>query len=114
MSTNTDLHVNPSREEETTSKLPSHIWAGGVAVRTIFLIVLVVLTARVASPQMERLTSIYETPGDLIRALIGVAVCAWCIVNVFKLPKDADAYRTWIYMGIGLVPLALLCAYVVW
>ena len=111
--TNTDLHVNPSREEETASKLPLHIWAGGVAVRTIFLIVLVVLTARVASPQVERLTSLYETPGDLIRVLIGVAVCAWCIVNVFKLPKDADAYRTWIYMGVGL-PLAVLCVYAVW
>ena len=114
MSTNTDLHVNPSREEDTTSKLPLHIWAGGVALRTIFLFILIVLTARVASPQVERLTTLYDTPGDLIRVLIGVAVSAWCIVNVFKLPRDADAYRTWIYMGIGLVPLALLCAYAVW
>lgn len=114
MSTNTDLRVNPAHKEETTTKLSSHVWAGGVAVRTVFLIVLIVLTARVASPQMERLSSIYETPGDLIRVLMGVAVCAWFIVNVFRLPKDSGAYRTWMYMGIVLLPLAALCAYVVW
>ena len=114
MGTETDLQVNPTRKEDPTSKLPSHIWAGGVAVRTIFLIVLIVLTARVASPQMERLATLYETPGDLVRVLIGVAVCAWFIVNVFRLPKDAGAYRTWMYMGIALLPLAVLCAYVVW
>ena len=114
MGTETDLQVNLTRKEDPTSKLPSHIWAGGVAVRTIFLIVLIVLTARVASPQMERLATLYETPGDLVRVLIGVAVCAWFIVNVFRLPKDAGAYRTWMYMGIALLPLAVLCAYVVW
>jgi hypothetical protein len=113
MRTDTDLPVNQARRAEMT-KLPSHIWAGGVAVRTIFLIVLIVLTARVASPQIERLSSIYETPGDLIRVLMGVGVCAWFVVNVFKLPKDAGAYRTWMYMGLALLPLAALCAYVVW
>ena len=115
MSTNTDLRVNqPRKTDDTTSKPSSYVWAGGVAVRTIFLLVLIVLTARVASPQMERLSSIYETPGDLIRVFMGVAVCAWFIVNVFRLPKDAGAYRTWMYMGIALLPLAALCAYVVW
>jgi hypothetical protein len=115
MSTNTELRINQRREAENAAAKPSsRVWAGGVAVRTIFLLVLVVLTARVASPQMERLTSLYETPGDLIRVMIGVAVCAWFIVNVFRLPKDGGAYRTWMYMGVGLLPLAALCAYVVW
>src|SRR6202012_5460473 len=96
MGTNTELQVNQRREAENAAARPSSsVWAGGVAVRTIFLLVLAVLTARVASPQMERLTSLYETPGDLIRVLIGVAVCAWFVVNVFKLPKDGGAYRTW-------------------
>lgn len=113
MSTDTNLRIN-RKADETTPKLSSSVWAGGVAVRTIFLIVLIVLTARVASPQMERLSTIYETPGDLIRVLMGVAVCAWFIVNVFKLPKDGGAYRTWMYMGFALLPLAALCAYVVW
>ena len=113
--TNGDLRVNQRRKiDDTATRPPVHVWAGGVAVRTIFLIVLIALTARVASPQMEHLSSLYETPGDLIRVMMGVAVCAWFIVNVFKLPKDGGAYRTWIYMGIALLPLAALCAYVVW
>ncbi len=116
MRTDTDLPIHPTRKAENpTSKPPSsYVWAGGVAVRTIFLIVLTVLTARVASPQMERLSSIYETPGDLVRVLMGAGVCAWFIVNVFKLPKDAGAYRTWMYLGLAVLPLSLLCAFVVW
>lgn len=115
MRTDTELRVHQARKaEDRAAKPSSRVWAGGVAVRTIFLIILVVLTARVASPQMERLSSLYETPGDLIRVLMGVAVCAWFIVNVFKLPKDSGAYRTWMYLGLALLPLALLCAFVVW
>lgn len=115
MRTETDLRISQAREAENAASKPSsYIWAGGVAVRTIFLLVLIVLTARVASPQMERLSSLYETPGDLIRVLIGVGVCSWFIVNVFKLPKDSGAYRIWMYLGIALLPLAALCAYVVW
>jgi hypothetical protein len=115
MSGNTNLQADQTpKADEPTSKPSSGVWAGGVAVRTLFLLVLVVLTARVASPQMERLSSIYETPGDLVRVLMGVAVCGWFVVNVFRLPKDGGAYRTWMYMGIALVPLAALCAYVVW
>jgi hypothetical protein len=115
MRTDTDLPVNQARKtENTVSNLPSYIWAGGVAVRTIFLIVLTVLTARVASPQIERLSSLYETPGDLVRVLMGVGVCAWFIINLFILPKDAGAYRTWIYLGLAILPLSVLCAVVVW
>ena len=95
-------------------KPPLYIWIGGVAVRSLFLIVLTVLTARVASPQIERLTSLYETPGDLIRVLMGLGVCAWFIVNLFILPRDAGAYRTWMYLGIAVLPLSVLCAFVVW
>jgi hypothetical protein len=115
MRTDTDMRASPTRKaDDANAKPPSHVWYGGVAVRTLFLIVLTILTARVASPQIERLTSLYETPGDLIRVLMGVGVCAWFIVNLFILPKDAGAYRTWMYMGIALLPLAVLCAFVVW
>src|SRR5579863_2137480 len=110
-----NLQANQANKADKSDPKPSRsVWFAGVAVRTLFLIVLIVLTARVASPQIERLSSIYETPGDLVRVLMGVGVCAWFVVNVFKLPKDAGAYRTWMYMGLALLPLALLCAVVVW
>ena len=92
----------------------NRVWFGGVLVRTVFLIVLTVITARVASPQMEHFSSLHETPGDLIRVLLGFGVCGWFIVNLFILPKDPGAYRTWMYLGVTVLPLAVLCAVVVW
>lgn len=86
----------------------------GLAARTLVILALAVLTARVASPQIEHLWSVHETPDDLIRVALGFAVCVWCVVNLFILPKDAEAYRTWIYLGLLVLPFSLLCAFVVW
>jgi hypothetical protein len=106
--------ITAKEAKESESKPPAYVWIGGVAVRTLFLIVLTILTARVARPQMEHFWSAYETPGDLIRVLLGLGVCAWLIVNLFILPKDASAYRTWMYLGLVVLPLSVLCAFVVW
>ena len=115
MRTDTNLQAKQADKPTPAETRPStRVWYGGVAGRTLFLIVLIILTARVASPQIERLSSVYETPGDLIRVLMGVGVCAWFVVNLFVLPKDAGAYRTWMYLGLALLPLAVLCAFVVW
>jgi len=115
MRTDTNLQAKQADKPTPAETRPSaRIWYGGVVGRTLFLIVLIILTARVASPQIERLSSVYETPGDLIRVLMGVAVCAWFVVNLFVLPKDAGAYRTWMYLGIAILPLSVLCAFVVW
>ena len=112
MHTNTNVQVATTRKPK--SKPSSSVRIGGAAVRAIFLVVLTVLTARVASPQIENFHSLLETPGDLIRVALGFAVCAWFIVNLFILPKDPDAYRTWLYLGLAILPLSLLCAIVVW
>ena len=115
MRTDTDLQAKQAdKATPGETRPPAYIWYGGVAGRTLFLIMLIILTARVASPQIERLSSVYETPGDLIRVLMGLGVCAWFVVNLFVLPKDAGAYRTWMYLGFALLPLAVLCAFVVW
>jgi len=115
MSADTNLQANQTgKARKAESRPPAHVWFGGVAVRTLFLIVLTIMTARVASPQIEHLTSVYETPGDLIRVLMGVGVCAWFIVNLFILPKDAGAYRIWMFLGLAVLPLSVLCAVVVW
>jgi len=97
-----------------SSEMSRTIWFGGLTVRTIFIAILIVITARVASPQMEHIWAIYETPGDLVRVAIGFAVCVWLIVHLFIPPKDAGGYRTWLYLGIAILPLAVLCAFVIW
>jgi hypothetical protein len=112
MHTNMTLQANSAKKSK--SDIPILVWIGGMAARSFFLILLTVLTARVASPQVENLWSLFETPDDLIRVALGFAVCAWLVVNLFIVPKDADAYRTWMYLGIVLLPLSVLCAIVVW
>jgi len=112
MRANVDLPTNIKVKSDP--KPSNRVWFGGVLVRTLFLIVLTAITARVASPQMEHFSSLRETPGDLIRVLLGLGVCGWFVVNLFILPKDAGAYRTWMYLGVTVLPLAVLCAVVVW
>jgi hypothetical protein len=85
-----------------------------IILRALFIGILIVVTARVASPQIENFQSAYETPGDLIRIALGFSVCVWLAVNIFILPKDPEAYRTWLYLSIAVLPLALICAFVIW
>lgn len=82
--------------------------------RALFIGILIAVTARVASPQTESIWSVYETPGDLIRIGLGFSVCLWLAIHVFTLPKDAEACRTWLYLGIAVLPLAIICAVVIW
>jgi hypothetical protein len=115
MGANLNLQANQARTASKADPQPSlHVLIGGIAFRTLFLIVLTVMTARVASPQIEHFWSAYETPGDLIRVLIGLGICGWFVVNLFILPRDAGAYRTWMYLGVAVLPLSVLCAFVVW
>jgi hypothetical protein len=100
--------------KQSGPQLPFRIRLGGIAVRTLFIVILVVITARVASPQTERIWSVLETPGDFIRVILGLVLCAWFVAQVFVLPKDAAAYRIWLYLGLAVLPLSLLCAVIAW
>lgn len=73
-----------------------------------------VVTVFVSSPQNETIWSAYETPGDLVRMALGLAVCLWLLFHLFMLPKDSEGYRTWLYLGLVVVPFALICAFAVW
>jgi Tripartite tricarboxylate transporter family receptor len=68
--------------------------------RALFIGALVAVTIRGSSPQSESLASVYETPGDLIRLALGLAVCLWIAIHLFMLPRTAEGYRTWLYLGL--------------
>ena len=78
-----------------------------IVLRALFMGALAVVVARVSSPQSETIWSVYETPGDLIRLALGFAVYLWIVIHLFMLPKDAEGYRTWVYLGLVVAPLAL-------
>ncbi|WP_159011281.1 hypothetical protein [Bradyrhizobium sp. S69] len=112
MHANMNLPANAANK--SGPKVPVSVRVGGTAVRALFLIILTVLTARVASPQVETFRSMLDTPGDLIRVMLGFGVCTFFIVNLFIPPRDAEGYRTWMYLGPALLPLSVLCTFVVW
>lgn len=106
--------MSTARTKDPDARLSRSIWLGGLAVRTIFIAILVIITVRVSSPQMEHLSSIWETPSDAVRVVLGGAVCFWLLIQMFILPKDAAGYRTWLYLGLTILPLSVLCAVVIW
>src|SRR6478672_3883236 len=85
-----------------------------IVLRAAFIGLLMVLILRVSQPQSETVWSAYETTGDLVRLALGLGACLWMGIQVFSFPKDTDAYRIWVYLGLIGVPGALLLVSMTW
>ena len=92
------------------AEVPVILRMGAIVLRALFIGALLVVVARVSTPQNESIWSAYETPGDLIRLALGVAVGLWILLHLFMLPKDPEGYRTWVYLGLIIAPFALALA----
>lgn len=81
--------------------------------RSIFLIVLAVVTARISLPEtLNSGTLAHFTIADFARTGMGVVICAFLMVQALKRPADEQGYKTWIYIGIALSAVALFAAVV--
>lgn len=105
---------HPSEAAIGAQKAPVLVRVVALILRAVFLGALIVLAIRVSEPQSETIWSAYETPGDLIRLVLGLAVAIGILIQLFRPPKDAHAYRTWAYLGIVLAPLAVVIAVAAW
>src|SRR5262249_6437226 len=85
-----------------------------IVLRSLSIAVLLALTWRVSSPQSETIWTAYETPGDLVRLILGLAVCLWLVVHLFILPRDPSGYRTWLYLRFIVLPLGLILTIAIW
>jgi hypothetical protein len=94
--------------------ISSGLRIAAVVLRTIFIGVLVLITLTVSMPQNETIWTAYDTPLDVVRLLLGLAVCIWLGIQLFKGPRDKGAHRTWIYLGAVAVPFALVCLGYLW
>jgi hypothetical protein len=79
----------------------------GIICRSIFLVLIAAVAARVSAPQRIGPSWWNIPPGDFVRSAVGLAFCLWTLAHLFILPKDSAAYRTWIYLGVATVPLTL-------
>jgi len=103
-----------SAVEPPDSRIPRRLRIAGLILRTVFIVALVLVTIRVSLPQSETIWTAYDTPADLVRLILGFAVCVWIAIQLFRLPKDAQAYRTWLYLGLAAVPFAVICVLAMW
>ena len=85
-----------------------------IVLRTLFIVLLLVLTLRVSLPQSETIWTAYDTPADLVRLSLGIGVCAWLLYQLFQVPHDAGSSRTWFYLGLVALPFTLILLFVAW
>jgi len=101
--------------EANVSPDASHVLRlAAIVLRTLFIVLVLVLTLRVSLPQNETIWTAYDTPADLVRLLLGLGVCAWLAYQLFQVPHDAGSSRTWFYLGLVAVPFALITLFAVW
>jgi hypothetical protein len=101
-----------SRESPSTALTRDRMLA--VLLRTVFLASLVIVILHVSMPQSSSVWTIYESPLDLVRVALGLLACLWIAIQLFVIPDDAHAHRTWLYLGLAAVPFALICIVGIW
>lgn len=96
------------------ARIPQRLVIAGFVLRTLFIVSLLIMTVHVSMPQSSTIWTVFETPSDLIRLVLGFVVCLWVAFQLFALPKDIEAYRTWLYLGLAAVPFTLICIVGIW
>jgi hypothetical protein len=91
-----------------------HRHVAGFVLRAIFITALLIVIARVSLPQSSTIWTVYDSPGDLVRLLLGMGACTWIAVQLFTTPKDPHSYGAWFYIGLAAVPFALICVAGIW
>jgi hypothetical protein len=105
---------NPPETAPPTGNAPAGLRIGALVLRTLFLVVLALITLRVSLPQNETVWTAYDTPSDVVRMVLGLAVAAWLIFQLFRGPRDLEGYRTWFFLGLVAVPFSLVCLFAAW
>jgi TRAP-type C4-dicarboxylate transport system permease small subunit len=106
--------LDPFAIETPAPSVPIGLRILAIILRAVFIGAVVAITVRVSSPQSETLSSVYETPEDLVRLALGFAVCLWIVLHLFTLPRTAEGYRTWVYLGLVVAPVACAAAILIW
>jgi hypothetical protein len=102
------------KDEPAVTEISLRLRLVGAMLRTIFILAILLVIVKVSLPQSETIWTAYDTPADLVRMALGLIVGVWIAVQLFIMPKDAQGYRTWLYLGIVGVPFALICAAALW
>jgi TRAP-type C4-dicarboxylate transport system permease small subunit len=78
-------------DADISARIPTGLRIVAMFLRLVFMGALVAIAIRVSLPQSETFWSVHETPGDLVRLALGIAVCLWVAIHLFTLPKTIEA-----------------------
>ena len=67
--------------------------------RALFIVSLLIATIIVSMPQREHVWTAYAAPADFVRMILGFVVCVWLAIQLFSIPRDAQAYPNWLYLS---------------
>jgi hypothetical protein len=109
-----DQKATATAKPAATAQAANGLRIAAILLRTAFIFILITLVIRVSQPQNETIWSAYDTPADLVRLWLGIGACIWLVWQLFEGPKDAHGYRTWLYLGLVLVPFSVICLVAVW
>jgi hypothetical protein len=104
---------NPT-EKTKSAKASPRLQMAALFLRSVFIISLLIVTVHISLPQSSTLWTVFETPSDLTRLTLGFLVCVWFGYQLFTMPKDAQTYRTWFYLGLAAVPFTAICIVGIW
>jgi len=105
---------NPPQANPASTDVGSGLRKMANILRIVFILTLLAVVVRVSLPQSETIWSAYETPNDLIRLALGIAVSVWLVIQLFRGPADPSGYRTWLYLGPAAIPFGILCLVWIW
>lgn len=103
-----------ARPQQARLAVPKSLWIASVVLRTSFIVTLLILVGHASMPQTQPIWSIYDGLPDLIRLAVGAAMFVWTALQLFALPRDAHAYRTWLYLGLAGTPFLIVCIIGTW
>jgi hypothetical protein len=106
---------NSAESALSDGPIPVGLRIAANVLRALFIVVLVLITVLVSMPQNETFWTAYDTPSDLVRMVLGLAVVVWLAFQLFTGgPRDQHGYRTWLYLGLVAVPFSVICLAAVW
>jgi hypothetical protein len=89
-------------------KVPLHWKVAGTLFRSIFLVGLVLTTARISLPDtMNSAVFAHLSAADFARGAIGIVVCGFLIAQLFRRPQDDHGYKAWALIGLALCAVAI-------
>jgi hypothetical protein len=89
-------------------KVPIYWKVAGTLFRSIFLLCLMVTTARISLPDnMSGAVLAHLSAADFVRGALGIVICVFLFAQLFRRPQDDHGYKAWTLIGLALAAVVV-------